>query len=281
MTRIAYCLLVHKNPAQVARLLRALWDPDHVFYVNVFRAQMRQAQAEWARAFVPLQSPQLHIVYRYGAGWATFKCVAATLDAMRWFRRTGYDYLVNLTGQCYPIQPREEIQRRLAQSTQTHLEAKDDSDDLLRIRRYTHKVFILPISEHGMAFLYPRIRKELPDGMRPYGGSAYFCMRKEHVAFVLDYVDHHPALKKFYRNAADPDETFFQAILMNSPVRDQVMTTENFRYIDWPPDATTPKILTMADLPAIRKSGMLWARKFDINVDARVLDEIDRDCRRT
>jgi hypothetical protein len=276
-TRIAYCLLVHKNPPQVARLLRALWDPGHAYYVNVFRAQDPKAQLEWRRAFEPLQDPRLTVVCRYGAGWATFKCVAATLDAMRGFQDTDYDYFVNLTGQCYPIQPREEINRRFAESTQTYMEAKDDSDDPRIMRRYTHKVFVLPISEHGAPFLWPRIRKELPDGMRPYGGSAYFCMRKEHVAYILDYVERHKALLRFYRYATDPDETFFQAILMNSPLKD-AWVDDNLRYIDWPQGASTPRILTMKDWPALQESRMLWARKFDVNVDAEVLDELDRKC---
>ncbi|HYM40381.1 MAG TPA: beta-1,6-N-acetylglucosaminyltransferase [Thermoplasmata archaeon] len=276
-TRIAYCLLVHKNPSQVARLLRALWDPGHVYYVNVFRALDPKVQAVWERTLEPLRDPRLTVVFRYGAGWANFKCVAATLDAMRRFRDTDYDYFVNLTGQCYPIQSREEINRRLANSTETYMEAKDDTDDLKIMRRYTHKVFVLPISEHGAPFLYPRIRKELPDGMRPYGGSAYFCMRKEHVAFVLDYVEHHEALLKFYRRATDPDETFFQAVLMNSSLRDR-RVDDNLRYIDWPEGASTPRILTMQDWPALRDSDRLWARKFDVNVDGRVLDELDRKC---
>jgi len=197
---------------------------------------------------------------------------------MRWFQDTEYDYFVNLTGQCYPIQPRDEIKRRLAQSTQSHLEAGDDSADRRLMRRFTHKVFVVPISEHGLAILYPRIRKELPNGMRPYGGSAYFCMRKEHVAFVLDYLEKHEALVKFYRHATDPDETFFQTIMMNSPLKDQVDTVYNLRYIEWPKGATTPKILTLKDLPALRNSAMLWARKFDLNVDDRILDELDRLC---
>jgi hypothetical protein len=113
--------------------------------------------------------------------------------------------------------------------------------------------------------------------MRPYGGSAYFCMRKEHVAYILDYVERHKALLRFYRYATDPDETFFQAILMNSPLKD-AWVDDNLRYIDWPQGASTPRILTMKDWPALQESRMLWARKFDVNVDAEVLDELDRKC---
>ena len=41
----------------------------------------------------------------------------------------------------------------------------------------------------------------------------------------------------------------------------------NRRYIDFPPGASSPRILTAADLPRIQASGAWFARKVDANVD--------------
>jgi hypothetical protein len=63
---------------------------------------------------------------------------------------------------------------------------------------------------------------------------------------------------------------------MNSPLRDEIVT-ENVHYVDWTQGGTSPKILTVDDLPALRATPKLYARKFDADVDAAVLDAIDAD----
>ena len=70
-----------------------------------------------------------------------------------------------------------------------------------------------------------------------------------------------------------PDECFFQTLLMNSPLASTV-TTRTLTHVDW--RAPWPGILTMADLPRLRNSECLLARKFDPQIDRVILDELDR-----
>ena len=109
VVRIAFCILVHKNPSQVRRLLQRIRNPDDRYYVNVLKARRRAHRAPWETAFANVRGKDLNVVYRYGSGWGNFKLVSATLDAMRFFRGSDYDYFVNLSVQCYPIKPLEKI----------------------------------------------------------------------------------------------------------------------------------------------------------------------------
>ncbi len=53
------------------------------------------------------------------------------------------------------------------------------------------------------------------------------------------------------------------------------MVDGHLHYISW--DAVPgPKILGMEDLDAMLASGKAFARKFDVDVDAAVLDRLDR-----
>jgi hypothetical protein len=123
----------------------------------------------------------------------------------------------------------------------------------------------------------PRLTKKLPYNMQPYGGSAWFCLPKRHIDYVLDFVSRNPKILSFYKRSLASDEMFFQTIIMNSPLKDEVVN-ENEWYIDWSRARDGhPPVLTKADLPLLLASGKLFARKFDITVDSEVLDLIDKE----
>jgi hypothetical protein len=48
------------------------------------------------------------------------------------------------------------------------------------------------------------------------------------------------------------------------------------RFTAWEPGSAHPRVLRAADLEAMLASGADMARKFDVTVDAAVLDELDR-----
>ncbi|MNL64977.1 hypothetical protein D3C87_1892530 [compost metagenome] len=61
---------------------------------------------------------------------------------------------------------------------------------------------------------------------------------------------------------------------MNSPFKAQTVN-DNLRYIDWAEGEAHPNILRYEDLNKIRDSGMMFARKFDIEIDTSILDALD------
>jgi hypothetical protein len=69
-------------------------------------------------------------------------------------------------------------------------------------------------------------------------------------------------------------ESFFHTVLLNTP--DLSASLDNRRYIVWARDAAHPKLLQLEDLDGMLASGQHFARKFDLEVDSTVLDELDR-----
>lgn len=62
-------------------------------------------------------------------------------------------------------------------------------------------------------------------------------------------------------NSTCGEEVFFQTVLMNSPLRDTIVTS-NLRYIDWSvPNG--PKVLVTEDVSNVIKSHNLFCRKVD------------------
>jgi hypothetical protein len=118
------------------------------------------------------------------------------------------------------------------------------------------------------------LRRRLPGGLWPYGGSAYWCLERTLVHFVHGYLHENPDYVRFFEHVFVPDELFFQTIIMNSELRDTV-ENDDLRYLDWSREPA-PVVFTRDDLPALLDSGQLFARKFDETVDSAVLDALDR-----
>ena len=186
--RIAYCLTVHTRPEQTGRLLDRIECADDHYYVDVFNKGLEE---KWRQV---LDRPPLDIetVFKYANGWGSFKLVQATLDAMGHFREMPYDYFINLSGQCYPLRPVEQIKQRLAAENSRSLMEYEPfprerwADERGGYRR-VQRIFFRPF-KHANVWSVPRLRK-MPLGMRPYGGSQWFCLHKKHVEYVLSFLE--------------------------------------------------------------------------------------------
>ena len=51
------------------------------------------------------------------------------------------------------------------------------------------------------------------------------------------------------------------------------------RYVDWSAGGRSPRVMTNADYDALKRSGMLFARKFDESVDGEIIRRIAEDVR--
>jgi hypothetical protein len=90
---------------------------------------------------------------------------------------------------------------------------------------------------------------------------------------VARFVESRPNVVNFFRHVDIPDELFFQTVIMNSELAGSVVN-DNLRYIDWT-RGPRPALLEARDLPTLRASPKLFARKFDAFHDAEILDLID------
>ena len=71
------------------------------------------------------------------------------------------------------------------------------------------------------------------------------------------------------------DEFFIATLLMDSPYQHTIVN-DNLRMITWDDDLPNPLILKSADFAGIQRSEKLFARKFDTDIDAEILSQIDK-----
>jgi hypothetical protein len=279
--RLAFVIVAHRSAAQLARLATRLASPETGLFVHIDR----QVNAEvWHDAVERLSAlPSVSFLPRRRVRWGTFDLVDVTLSGLASARAAGFDYVTAVTGQDYPIKP--------VQSFTAFLDANQGRSFLphfpLRpgpwvdnggLRRVDHWHFLIG----GRWLSFPNryiplpVRRTVPSGLTPYGGSAYWCLGPDCADYVLDFVADHPEVSRFFRTTPMPDEVFYQTVLATSPLQ-PCLIDDDLRFVDWTRGDPHPKTLTAADFPRIAAAAGFLARKFDIDVDARVLDLIDAE----
>lgn len=276
--KLAYLLMVHKNQPQVIRLIRSLNSENTAFFIHIDKKSdiLLTPNELGAVKIVPVE--------REYVKWGGFSQVTATLNGMKAIVNypESFDYIIFLSGQCYPLKSNLFIKRFFEQHYgQIFIDyfpmpyAGWEYGGMNRIEQY-HFMDENPPDDETISALPPR---KFPEYLKPYGGSNWWCLPMNTAKYVLEFVDNHPDYFEFHKYSAMPDEMFFQTILLNSDnhqILDNIVC-DGLRYIDWTkPDPPYPAILTTGDFPSIINSGKLFARKFDTEIDSQVLDMIDQ-----
>ncbi len=224
------------------------------------------------------QNSNLVITSEFITKRGSFASVEAPLTAMRCYEDTDYDYFINLTGECYPIMHPDLIKQDLKGQALGFMEFFELPSNVWHkggMDRLHNKFYFISFGKHYKIITVPRLRKEMPCGLKPYGGSAAFCLHKEHISYILNSLDKNPNIIRFFKHAGYSDEVFFQTILMNSSFKSQIINDDR-RYIDWNRSVGGhPKYLTGTDFEKIMSSNKFFARKFSVRQDPDILNMID------
>ncbi len=249
------------------------------FYVHFDKAKSQYFESWKRRIEEGCKTKNVTIVSEFNCKWSSFGIVDATLSAMNFFSNLNYDYLINLTGEDYPIKSTRQID--------CFFEKKDLGFLTFwmlpyagwykgGLNRINNRFFCLPKRGYPYVRLLqiPRIKKGLPGNFQAYGGWSLFCLPKVMVDYIVDFTRNNSNFKSFFKHVHAPGEMYFQTVLLNSCFANRIIN-DNKRYLDFI-DAH-PRALTMKDFITLKESGCLFARKFNENVDKELLDRIDKE----
>jgi hypothetical protein len=270
---IAYLLLVHRFPQQFKRLFRAIHDPANHYVVHVDANAGPALEAEIRDFLKPY--PNAAMLQSRKALWGGYSLVDAELRGMEKLLEMNADWevFINLSGQDFPLMTQKSIKAFLTRHRgQEFIKVLDQAavrpDTLDRVRKYV-------VELGGRIVETPMTRKFLA-GAKPYIGNQWMMVSRAFCAFVC----RDPAaarFKAFYRNTFIADEGFFQTVMMNGAPHGPIVSDDK-RMIDWIPDGDIklrPRTFTAEDAAALIASGDLFARKFDAEVDSKILDILE------
>ena len=287
---LAFLLLAHRNPAQVARLFHVLWHRADTFVLHFDRRAPAELHALGRRLAV---RPNVHLLRprTIVAGGPVKADVQVEAMAAALAHGTRWTHFLNLTGQDFPLKSRGEMLARLERGRSylswfdplDNAEWPDAPERLTRFHLsggWLQRLLAMPGAarvrrrlgwENQLPWV-PGWRRPWPDYFHYYGGANHVALARE----AALYLSEEPAalrIRRWLRPAAHSDEIVFQSVLLNSPLAG-TLVNETLREIDFPADSPHPRTFTSADLPRLLRSSALVARKFDPAADPGVLDAL-------
>lgn len=314
--KIFYIIIAHNRPAQFSRLLHALAGPESWFYIHIDRPQDTTPFREAATGIDQVRF--LSDSERVGIRWAHISQVEAVLATLRRIaaehpaEKEGY--VVQLSGQDYPIRSRAYIREFLESHAATTFMQTEKvpysplfEGGVNRIRdtyfhlggRLVQRIQRLKFNKENAVTFYKTLRyrpSQLFGAIRaffvrrkypfpklpPYVGE-YWCGFPLAVGnLLLGDTESMPGFMAFHRHTLSPDECLFHTLVANNqdrlpgPLRNHCL-----HYIDWS-NTHTPVTFTVSHRNDLQRTmdtepELLFARKFDDSTaeGREILDFID------
>ena len=276
--KFAILIVTYTDPKQTKRLIHSLDNGDFDFYIHLDK----KVDIETHKDLVGM--PNVYFIDdRIDIKWAGYTFVEAILSGIRYIVASGikYDFLNLVSGQDYPIKSAEYISGFLGQNIGKEFILYKDFDTeweeaKARVEKY-HFTDMTFKGRYGIERIINWVapKRKFPLDIKLRGKETFWTLSLDCAVYVTNFIDADPKLSKFLRFTWGSDEFIFQSIIMDSPYKDSVVN-RNYRYIDWPPKASRPKVLTTEDFDSLISSDNLFARKFDINKDENIFYLLDK-----
>jgi hypothetical protein len=276
--RCAYVILAHRDPGQLERLLAAL-APAAIF-VHVDSA----VPSPRFRDLAGVSRGRAALLPRFRTAWASWALVEATLTGYRAALETPASHVTLLSGQDYPLRPRQEIDRYVEPgrsymgAVRLPFPSLGPDGGMNRVRFWHTRV-------RGRKCRLP-VSRRYPEGFEPWFAGQWAILARSAVESVFDTSDRRPDLARFYRHVWIPDEGFVGTAVMNSVPRDAV-STDSLWFARWG-GGRHPAVLDDDDWPELASAARgpsqvggpaevkLFARKFETGVSDGLLARIDQ-----
>lgn len=301
-----YLILAHSRPEQLSRLVHKLDDGQSKFYIHIdlkcdinpFREKLTQTKV-------------VFLENRVKCIWGDISLIKATVLMMRAVlqdKRKGYCIL--LSGQDYPIKSNQEIDHHLADYegcdfidlvTPEMLWPEDkwrkriehykfnfseEKNDLVMIPSVFDRSFYTAenrknayrlLRSNNPHFVQIFKKRKFPKYFKPYAGPQWWALTTETIEKLLQFIDNHPDYYEHFHFTFCSDELLLQSILQHYSDKGSIKIKPGLHFVNWDKNFHAPKIFTTSDFPklALLPEHPLFARKFDMEVDSLILDDLD------
>jgi len=144
--------------------------------------------------------------------------------------------------------------------------------DLVNGRNGIGKIFINKIAQFQKIIGFKR---KYYDGFPDlYGGSTYWSLRRETLEYVFKYMKENPRFLNRFKYSFCSEEIFFQTVLLNSPLRENIINNHK-RFIVWEErNGNFPANLDDSDYRNITETDAFFARKFEYPVSGNLFEKV-------
>lgn len=280
--KICFLILAHKNPSQLITFVNALDCKNFSFFIHI----NKDSNIMNHKSLEKLKNKEnvFFIEERKKIAWGGYSIVEVSLLLLKEaLKNNKNDYISLHSGQDLPIKNKDEIidylnlnhGREFIEFWKIPKVGWGAENGLERIENYwfTDKYGFDDSLKMVQKQKKLNIKRKYFRNIQPYGGSTWWTITRECGEYIIDYVNQNKTFCDYYKYTLLPDEGFFQTIILNSHFKDKVINN-NLRHIEWEEWQSHPNIFREYDYNKLISSDRLFARKFDIDVDNKIIEMI-------
>jgi len=291
--KVAYLVLAHRNPLLIQKAVECLACEEAAFFIHI--------DAKFPLdPFKAIRGDNVFFIEdRLPVYWGEFSQTEAILLLIRRALAAPqrHDYLVLMSGSDFPLRSGRYVRRFLEANrgcefvTMVRLPAQGMPISRINTVRYptTRPVRRFVFRALARLGLGQRDHRKYLGGLQPCSGHTWWALSREACQYVLDYIQGHPEVVKFFAITHASDETLIHTILGNSPFQPQIR--RHLVFEDWRSPAPHPEMINARHLEYFESEDkvaprdshgpgeLLFARKFadeDLHLAGRVLAMIAR-----
>lgn len=281
----AYLIMAHKDDYTFRTLLHMLDDPRNDIFIHM---DVKNRQFDRNDVIDSLSYSKCFFTRRTNVVWGGYSQINAELLLLALaVGENRYTYYHLLSGQDLPIKSQDFIHEFFEKNFGKEF-MRFESDVFCYYERVRYYYFFQEkIGRGGKSKLYGGLNKlalTIQKILKVNRNSA-MCFRKGDTWFSItdslarSVLERKEWIRSVFKDTVCCDEVCFQTIVVNSEFKDSlyrpICDNSNggmMRLIDW--RRGRPYIFRKDDLRELEQSAMLWARKFDCEVDSEIIDII-------
>lgn len=283
MKKHAYLIMAHHQMELLKILIECLDYELHDIYIHIDKKWGFENSE--ALCSVAKKSKVFLLNRRISVKWGRYSVIQCELALLKEASRNHYEYYHLLSGVTLPLKKPEYIHSFFSSKSGMEFIHFDSSEIDKTVYDRVAKFHFFVNRTNGKAM--KRINRlimmpqKLIDRGKKYHvkfqkGSNWFSITDELAQYVIKK---EKTVKKMFRFSCCGDEMFLQTLVANSEFIERVCPNNfldsyaTIQYcIDW--KRGRPYIFKESDYNALMESGMCFARKFDLNVDAIIVEKI-------
>lgn len=225
MAKIAFILLCHKDPEAIIRQAETLTAAGDCVAIH-FDARAPAEAHDRIQSALADNPGVTFAARRVRCGWGEWSLVQATLNAvaaaLQAFPRATHLYM--LSGDCAPIKSARFAHDFLDAHDADYIESFDffESDWIKTGMKQERLIYRHVFNERSQKRLFYAsfhlqrrlgLKRAIPGDLQIQIGSQWWCLRRQTVEKILDFIAGRPDVLRFFRTTWIPDETFFQTLV--------------------------------------------------------------------
>lgn len=289
----AYCIVAFNNWPLLEKLITLLDDERNDIYIHIDK-NVKIDNMEHFKTFA--KRSNVFLLNRLAGSWGTPGLADIQLEFYKTATQiTTYAYYHLISGVCLPLKTQDEIHDFFDANFGkefVHFVSKPPVEDYIYKRYSLYHFFLKYVRGDGI--LRKALLGVIGEKISVFIQELFKIDRQTDIRDTLSYgsnwssvthalaclaVEHMEEMKKRTRNTFAPDEMILQTLVYNSSFKDKLYYmnyddnyASNQRFIDW--KRGNPYIWRLEDYEELMNSGYLFARKFDLQVDAAIIERI-------